>query len=49
MICGISVNALKRNSRLINLGRRSNIGQYIIESLVDKDINIGFGYKYGYY
>ena len=50
MLCGIRLRSLITNSKFKNVLRhKTTIGQYIIESLVDKDINIGFAYKYGSY
>ena len=51
MLCGIKLSDLTRNTRLVKTisQRKINIGQYIIKSLVDKDINVAFGHKSGCY
>ena len=45
MLCGVKMSTLVPNTRLI----KTTIGQYILKSLVDKNIHVGFGHKYGYY
>jgi thiamine pyrophosphate-dependent acetolactate synthase large subunit-like protein len=45
MICGVRLSSLKQISNLAHNIRKPTIGNYIIESLVDKNINIVFGYN----
>ena len=50
MLCGIKTRSLVTNPMMRVLSRNKiTVGEYIVESLVDKEINLGFGYKYGLY
>ena len=51
MIAGVKINTLIRNQRFVNSVishiKKPTIGQYIIESLIDKNVNIAFAPKNG--
>ena len=48
MLCGIKMRSLVTNPMMRALSRNKiTVGEYIVESLVDKEINLAFGYKYG--
>jgi thiamine pyrophosphate-dependent acetolactate synthase large subunit-like protein len=50
MLCGIKARSLVTNPMMRVLSRNKiTVGEYIVESLVDKEINIAFGHKYGCY
>lgn len=47
MLAGIKMTRLIRNQRITNIAayNKSTVSNYIIESLIDKNVNIAFGHK----
>ena len=48
MLCGVRMQSLKHASNAVRFGittSRPTIGNYIIESLLDKNIKVAFGYN----
>jgi thiamine pyrophosphate-dependent acetolactate synthase large subunit-like protein len=45
MLCGVQKKLLRTINHTNYIPKKPTIGQYIIESLIDKNVNIAFGHK----